>query len=332
MPFVAVFSFNFGGAILVDKDGNVIHTTGIVILRPFCVVTTTRIIPSTSMDQQVDLTLITSSEDENVAHITRTNVDKTHVIQPAISILKLFKMLPVSSKLRKIVEVCGAPREVKEMPKEYNGDQLFEFPPSHMTGMEGMQRAFDCHNWIRYTTSTMQGFPGVVRLSMCGGAFECRNINCSYLLSFRKNNSKHFSGRLLTRCPIGLVSSGVGSMKCQHCNHPPYCARHCTAKIYYCIPNDTRYTRMVIHLGFHDHEFGVGDSYVNMEKAQDLVMKKASQNIMHKPKRIQKDLAKELISDHLLATSSTSPIDSTRLDELLSLIEPTTNNRRYGHA
>lgn len=259
------------------------------------------------------------------------NVDTETTHLPALSILPLLRNLPVASKLQKIIDVCGAQSSANEMPKTYNGDLLFEFPPSSTSSMEGMHRAFDCHFWIRYTTSTIQGFPGVVRLSNCGGGFECQNDNCSYLLSFGRKNSRHFIGRLKRRSPIGLVTNDVSSMKCRSCNHPPYCMKHCAAKIYYCIPNDTRYSRLVIHSGFHDHDFGDGESYANVQKAEDLVGKMAHEDKRCKPQRIQKDIAKELIADHLLATTSSStPIDATKLDDLLSLLQPTTNNRRCG--
>lgn len=196
--------------------------------------------------------------------------------------------------------------------------------------MEGMKRANDCHHWVRYATSSVQGFLGDVRVSTCGGGFQCKNPTCNYFLTNQKPNVNHFVGRLNKRCPLGLLATESGTMKCRYCSHPPFCVKQCSTRIYYCIPFDTRYSRMVIHIGNHEHDYGVGVSSVFLAEAESLVKQKSISVSNLGPKGVQKSLVKDLISMHLLSGSEAQcEMSVSKLDELLSLVEPTTNNRRY---
>ncbi|KAJ7543388.1 hypothetical protein O6H91_09G035900 [Diphasiastrum complanatum] len=102
----------------------------------------------------VDCTDLTTDGEDSVVEVARNDAisnDAGHIQEWRIS--ELIETLPLSSKLRRLFDMCGIPLVVQEIPKNYNGNLSFQLPPSQLFAMDGMQRSVDCHNWVRYATT-----------------------------------------------------------------------------------------------------------------------------------------------------------------------------------
>ncbi|KAJ7557635.1 hypothetical protein O6H91_04G003100 [Diphasiastrum complanatum] len=131
----------------------------------------------------VDCTTNNMSSDNSLIEITKCyNLMAEVDYQPVIpsSVCNLVMNLSLSSKLHKLFQLCGAPLKVSEIPTMYNGNVAFELPPSTINSMADMKHAFDGHGWLKFKTTTMQGFDGTMRLSDCAGGFVCNNPRCGF--------------------------------------------------------------------------------------------------------------------------------------------------------
>lgn len=178
----------------------------------------------------VDCTIDNTSSDNSLIDVTKcynlmTEVDVQPIMPP--SVCDLVMNLSISSKLRRLFQLCGAPLKVSELPAMYNGNVAFELPPSIINSMEGMKHAFDGHRWLKYKTTTMQGFDGTVRLSDCVGGFVCNNPTCGYLESFRTKNTSRFIGKLKFQCSVSQIPSNASTLRCLHCDSAPVCTNVC---------------------------------------------------------------------------------------------------------
>ena len=80
---------------------------------------------------------------------------------------------------------------VKEIPTDYNGNLIFELPPTKATesSMDGMEQRYDGHCWIKPVTTKIT-FPATIRRSKCAGHLRCINDHCPYLIVHGKRNKK----------------------------------------------------------------------------------------------------------------------------------------------
>lgn len=183
------------------------------------------------------------------SHIADTSppyvLDRTHDSDfrksYGLSILDLINQLPISSKLRKLTDRAKLVLKVLEIPSQYNEYIIFELPSisEKDNSMSGMEQSKDGHSWICYSSSTILGFIGDVRLSHCGGSFVCTNDSCNCFSSFGRSNTTKWKGRLLVRCPLGIVEKKHGGFVCFYCGSKPTCIALCHSQIYnYVIPED----------------------------------------------------------------------------------------------
>lgn len=78
-----------------------------------------------------------------------------------------------SARLNEMIKISGDPVQVNEIPRSYNGNIIFELPPTYneIKRMEGMEQKFDGHLWTRPHTTNMS-IDCTVRLSNCLGSME----------------------------------------------------------------------------------------------------------------------------------------------------------------
>ena len=90
---------------------------------------------------------------------------------------------------------------VKDIPTDYNGNLIFELPPTKATefSMDGMEQRYDGHCWIKPVTTKIT-FPGAIRWSKCAGHLRCINDHCPYLIVHGERNEKSWKGSILNIC------------------------------------------------------------------------------------------------------------------------------------
>jgi hypothetical protein len=99
--------------------------------------------------------------------------------------------------------------KVLYLPPSYNGDVIFELPPSRVCAstskntMDSMDKRFDGHTWCYTITSNIHNSQGLTfRKSSCVGQLICNNENCDFLSRSSKRNETEWSGR--TNIPFNL--------------------------------------------------------------------------------------------------------------------------------
>jgi hypothetical protein len=81
------------------------------------------------------------------------------------------------------------------LPPSYNGNVIFELPPSHVIAfnskntMDSMDKWFDGHTWCRTITSNIHNSQGLTfRKSSYIGQLVCNNQNCDFFSRSSKRN------------------------------------------------------------------------------------------------------------------------------------------------
>jgi hypothetical protein len=150
------------------------------------------------------------------------------------------------------------------LPPSYNGDVIFELPPSRVSAstskntMDGMDKWFDGHTWCRTITSNIHNSQGLTfNKSSCVGQLICNNENCDFLSRSSKRNETEWSGRTNIPFNLGHLPPPDSTLVCKVCKVPPTCINFCDARIYYVL-SKTDMTRACIHLGMHNHPVSDG--------------------------------------------------------------------------
>ena len=79
------------------------------------------------------------------------------------SVIKLTREKERSRTLQNILDRFDQIKQVLEIPKEYDGNLVFKFPPTlgKASHMDGMEAKYDGHMWTKPLTSR-QAFYGIV--------------------------------------------------------------------------------------------------------------------------------------------------------------------------
>ena len=90
---------------------------------------------------------------------------------------------------------------VKEIPTDYNGNLIFELPPTKTTeySMDDMEQCYDGHCWIKPVTTKIT-FPATIQQSICAGHLRCINDHCPYLIVHVERNEKSWKGNISNIC------------------------------------------------------------------------------------------------------------------------------------
>lgn len=112
-------------------------------------------------------------------------------------------------KLSKLIELCGPPNKVVELPAVYNGNTCFELPPAHDNGsMHGMEQKYNGHLWSR-PASTNMAIECTVRLSYCLGSLHYYRFTCPFYMTEGRYNDAFFHGHLDKQVSMGYPAVKV---------------------------------------------------------------------------------------------------------------------------
>lgn len=230
------------------------------------------------------------------------------------------------NRLKCLLDQCAAPMFVQEVPRVYDGHVIFELPATFGIGsnMDGMQQKYDGHVWSRPRKSNM-AVPCNVKLSYCLGYLECQKNCCIYFKNNQKYNDRFFNGHLENQTSKGLLAEEERTkITCQYCKQVVYCVQPCSCSVYYVIPNDKTMTRLVIHLGQHNHPVEPGTSRAAIERLKKLVSTFLTFNKGSGPRKIQMLVARKLLMDSLTMEQNEPVIEgdiNNFLEELIPLVQ-----------
>jgi hypothetical protein len=114
--------------------------------------------------------------------------------------------------------------KVQYLPPSYNGDVIFELPPSLVSAstskntMDGMDKQFDGHTWCHTITSNIHNNQGLTfRKSLCVGQLVCNNKSCDFFTRSSKRNEIEWSGRTNTPFKLGHLLPPNSILVCKVC-------------------------------------------------------------------------------------------------------------------
>ena len=233
--------------------------------------------------------------------IKKSNVERSSPTTGS-SILSIIGSLKKANTLTKILSRMQNIVQVNEIPRNYNGDITFEFPPTmgRITGMDSMEHRYDPHWWSKPQTSNI-AFPGVCRRSQCLGALKCVNELCPRLVNHKVSNTSHFIGTMLMAPIIGEECNNTGGrLVCHYCSKNALCVDTCACFVYYVMPNDETKSRLMIHCGTHEHNVKDGTSKLLTDKTRDMVSKVLGIDRHAGARKVQMCVAKEIVMTTLM--------------------------------
>lgn len=250
------------------------------------------------------------------------------------SIIEVINSSSGAKILKTQLIISAGPFQVKEIPSQYNGNIIFELPPTikECSRMDGMEQRFDGHVWTKPTTTNMS-INCVVRLSYCLGSLQCRRIICPHFLSNKSFNECYFTGFMYRKVAMGhLCDDGQNKISCYYCKKSVFCVDTCNCTVYYVLPKDHISTRLMIHIGEHKHNVQSGTSRVAIEKVRQLVRQVLKANITCGPRKMQMIVARELLLDSLMLRQIGEKVRSlgdAELNNILEELMPIVQNQRY---
>ena len=157
--------------------------------------------------------------------------------------------------------------QVNYLPPQFDGDKIFELPPLlqgcptlYRGDMDGMDKQYDGHTWYKtMTTNIANNVDLKFRKSSCTGHLRCSNSSYVFLSrNFGKVNKTEWIGIILCPLVVGGDPPPKFTLAYKVCHTPPECLALYDAKIYYVFSNNQYMTRVVVHIGYHDHPISDG--------------------------------------------------------------------------
>ena len=224
------------------------------------------------------------------------------------SIINVIKIKENPFVLKSLIERIRDVVQVVEVPGQYNGDCIMEFPPTFgkQGNMDGMEQKFDGHIWTRPVTSNM-AIQCTVRVSYCVGALECHRVNCPFFSTNKRFNNTFFQGNLAKKIAVGLLAENEKSrIFCHFCQKTAYCVQKCKCMVYYVMPKDPSVTRLMLHLGVHDHPVQPGTSKAMIERVRRAVSDMLKGRGSVGPRKLQMDIVKDMLFSYMSKNENTS--------------------------
>jgi hypothetical protein len=185
---------------------------------------------------------------------------------------------PIARCMLKIVDLASYPHHmVKYLPRQYNGDAIFELPAivapkdGAASRLDGMDRKFDGHAWTEMQTTNLSGSKSDLSFKYvkCMGHLRCMNEECAHFLRSGKYNDLYWDGsssEVLVPGPDPSVPSKC-TLVCRYYKTLPTCHRLCPCRMFYVVPKNLSMTRAAVHIGTHVHPVANGD----YREAMDLI-------------------------------------------------------------
>lgn len=236
--------------------------------------------------------------------ITSQPRDPINISQVNKSTIRNIQSLEKPNTLSKELNQVKSIMQVLEMPKEYDGDIVLEFPPTHgiinaQNDMYLMEHKYDAHYWSKARTTTIN-YPARCRRSLCIGALTCLNEVCPQWVNHKQRNEIHFDGTLKNPPAQGDICNKEGKLRCHYCRQPPVCTATCNCYAIYVMPNDQTMTRILIHRGKHLHGVRKGMSKTLVDRATEMVRQVVTLKPNAGPKEVQVDVTKMIIEGTIL--------------------------------
>jgi hypothetical protein len=164
----------------------------------------------------------------------------------------------------KIVDLAAYPHHtVKYLPRQYNGDAIFELPailaPKDGAAgrLDGMDLKFDGHAWIETQTTNFSGSKSDLSFKYvkCMGHLRCMNEECAHFMRSGKHNDLYWDAsslKVLVPGPDPSVPSKC-TLVCWYCKTLPTCLRLCPCRMFYVAPKNLSMTRVAMYIGTHVH-------------------------------------------------------------------------------
>ena len=234
----------------------------------------------------------------------------SNVISIYDSLLSLRSHRPGCSEL-KIVDLSTFLHEkLNYLPIKYNGDIIFELPPSPTvkdggaTMLEGMDRRRDGHAWKETTTTNITDPDGQLsfRYVKCLGHLRCDNIDCPHLQRCGEYNKKYWKGSTLDLLILGPVTKVPQkcSILCKICKSIPSCLKLCPCKMFYITSKNPLMSRACVHFGSHDHPVATGDCREAMDIIREKVRDQVAKTLHAKSSAISLAIGRELLMKGLV--------------------------------
>jgi hypothetical protein len=216
--------------------------------------------------------------------------------------------------------------KVQYLPPSYNGDVIFELPPSYVSAsssknaMDSMDKRFDGYTWYRTITSNIHNSQGLTfRKSSCASQLVCNNQSCDFLTRSSKWNETEWSGQTNTPFNLGLLPPLDSTLVCKVCKVPPTCVNFCDARIYYVLSKSDM-TRACIHLGTHDHPVSDCICWETLDTISSLIAQEVSKTPTTKNSAIAMAASKEFLDKYLIH-SDPGPKKMLRDQELEDVLD-----------
>ena len=194
--------------------------------------------------------------------------------------------------------------------------------------MEGMQQKYDGHVWFRPRTFKMY-VPCTVKLSYCLGNLECQKKDCVFCKINQRYNDRFFNGYLENKISKGLLAEEDRTkITCQYCKQIVHCIETCSCKVYYIIPGDKTMTRLMIHIGQHNHPVEPGTSRAAIERLKKLVSTFLTFNKGSGPRKLQMLVARKLVVESLTTEQNDLIVNEGDLNNFLEELIPLVQNQR----
>jgi hypothetical protein len=199
-------------------------------------------------------------------------------------------------------------QKVQYLPPSYNGDGIFELPPSRVSTsasiskntMDSIDKRFDGHTWCRTITSNIHNSQGLTfRKSSYVGQLIYNNENCDFLSRSSKRNETEWSGRTNTPFNLGHLPPPDSILVCNVYKVPPTCVNFCNARIYYVLSKSDM-TRACIHLGMHNHLVSDGVCQETIDTISSLVAQEVSKTPTAKNSTIAMVASKEFLDKYFI--------------------------------
>jgi hypothetical protein len=196
--------------------------------------------------------------------------------------------------------------KVQYLPPSYNGDVIFELPPSRVSTstskntMDGIDKRFDGHTWCRTITSNIHNSQGLTfRKSSYAGQLIYNNQNYNFMFRSSKRNETEWSSRTNIPFNLGHLHPPKSTLVCKVCKVPPTCVNFCDARIYYVLSKSDM-TRACIHLGMHNHPVSDGICRETLDTISGLIAQEVSKTPTTKNSAIAMAASKEFLDKYLI--------------------------------
>ena len=103
-----------------------------------------------------------------------------------------------------------------------------------------------------------------------------------------------------------LAENEKNQIVCHFCHKTAYCVQKCKCMVYYVMPKDPSFTRLMLHLGVHDHPVQPRTSKAMIERVRRAVSDMLKGRGSAGPRKLQMDIVKDMLFTYMSKNENTS--------------------------